>query len=151
MDYTVQKPNLGLVETLAALAGHHGKRYCYPSQQKIIKLYRMTSSRRMSRPTLNRHLRALEVQGYITRTRRHRRGADGGLELHSTLYQFTRRALAMLQSNGRRVAHWLATMAAPVQNLFASSRSRCLSPETIFLPQKQAYRGGRCADPPPKR
>lgn len=106
-DYT-PSPNMALLPTLAGLAGHHGKPYCYPSQTKIIELHARQTGESMSVATLNRHLRALELDGWITRTCRHRADGDRGWTFRSTLYQFTRRAWRWIAGLGARIARWAA-------------------------------------------
>ena len=94
-DY-VNHPDLRILGVLAGLCGYHRKAYCYPSQETIVRLTQTHSGRAISRRSLNRHLGALELAGWIRRMRRHKRGRSGMLELHSTLYQLTRQALRWL-------------------------------------------------------
>lgn len=81
-----------LVHLLAGLAGHHGKRYCFPSQDKLCELVMRFYDRTMSRRTLNRHLAGLESSGWIRRQRRHRLHPENGWTFRSTLYTLTNKA-----------------------------------------------------------
>lgn len=110
------KPDLSLVPTLAGLASHYGKRYCYPSQDKIIELHARRTNVRRSRRTLNRHLAGLAGQGWIKRTRRHTRAPGRGFEFRSTLYTMTRRAY-----------RWLATLAQAARDAIGWGRVTLLS------------------------
>lgn len=96
-DY-VAAPDFRLVNLLFGLAAHHGKLWCYPSQDKLCQLLARFHGRRMSRRSVNRHLGALVRDGWLQRLRRHKRGEDGGFEMHSTLYTFTRRAVRCFAS-----------------------------------------------------
>ncbi len=54
---------------------------------------------------MNYHLSALERDGWIRRTRRHRR-SSAGLELHSTLYVLLPRAFSALRRMLRGAVQW---------------------------------------------
>jgi hypothetical protein len=106
-DY-VATPDLRILSVLAGLAGHHGKLWCFPSQEKILELLRRRYHRIISRRTLNRHLGALQAQHLIRRHRRHKTGATGALELHSTVYVILNGATRILKG----IASYLSTAAA---------------------------------------
>lgn len=108
VDCTPAKPDLQLLDTLASIAGHHNKRYCYPSQATILRIHLRRTGIAMWASTLNRKLRSLDAHGYTERTRRHCKGPDGQLELHSTLYRFTAKAWDYLHSLARRIVPWFA-------------------------------------------
>lgn len=111
MASLLQKPDLRVIQTLTGLAAYHGKTYVMPSQRTIVRLLRQRTGRRMSPRTLNRHLTALERDGWIERVRRHKRGRTGALELHSTLYHLKRRALAWLAGSAVAAAKILRNFA----------------------------------------
>lgn len=90
-DY-VGKPEFRLLSILGGLSTRNRRLYAFPTQDKLCALLERLYGRAMSRRTLNRHLGALEAAGYLRRRRRHRRGRTGQLELHSTLYELTRKA-----------------------------------------------------------
>lgn len=102
-----EKPQFMIVALLVGLARRVGKAYVYPAQDTIIDVLQKSYNITMSRATLNRHLKALEVLGWFSRTRRHRKAADGSLEMHSTLYTLSREAFRMFG----------ARFAAPVDKL----------------------------------
>ncbi len=140
-DY-VATPDIRLVVLLAGLAGRYGKLWCYPSQQTILSILSRHYSFQMSRRTLNRHLGALESQGWIRRIRRHRRGPRGSLELHSTLYVLRRRALRLLsglRDAGRRFGGWSGKH---------HRGFRCATSGTISVPSGQTH-GPAASSPPP--
>ena len=93
-DYA-KRPRTELVRLLMGLAGHYKKRYCWPSQDKICSLFQAHTGVHLSRRSLNRQLGALEAEGWIKRTKRHRVERGRGMTFHSTLYTFTRRAVRM--------------------------------------------------------
>jgi len=97
----VAKPDLRVLDVLWQLAAHHGRVWCYPSQTTITVLLRRFHARRMSRRTLNRHLRALVAQGYIERIRRHVRQRSGELLLRSTVYTLLPRARRIIARAAR--------------------------------------------------
>lgn len=99
---SVNRPDLQILTALSVCAGHYGKLYCYPSQDKILS-WLARQGRRMSRRTLNRHMRALERQGWIKRRRRHHNDKVRGFVFRSTLYELTRRSM-----------RWLAGLVAAV-------------------------------------
>ena len=96
-DYALA-PDFRLVNLLFGLATHHSKLWCYPSQDKLCELLARFHGRTMSRRSVNRHLGGLVRDGWLKRVRRHCRGRDGMMEMHSTLYTFTRRAVRCFAS-----------------------------------------------------
>ncbi len=135
-------PDFRLVNLLFGLATHHGKLWCYPSQRKLCALLAQFHGRRMSRRTVNRHLGGLVRDGWLKRKRRHCKGAGGQMEMHSTLYSFTRRAVrafAALRSGLR----FLGTGAR-------GSREgvRCARPGTISVPSVQSKGVAARSSPP---
>mgnify|MGYP001569028124 CR=1 FL=1 len=93
-DYA-KRPRTELVRILMSLAGHYKKHYCWPSQDKICELFQAHTGVPLSRRSLNRQLGALETEGWIKRTRRHRIEPGRGMAFRSTLYTFTRRAVRL--------------------------------------------------------
>ena len=93
-DYA-KRPRTELVRILMSLAGHYKKHYCWPSQDKICELFEAHTGVHLSRRALNRQLGALEAEGWIKRTRRHRIEPGRGMAFRSTLYTFTRRAVRL--------------------------------------------------------
>lgn len=144
MPRIVQKPDLRLVQTLTGLAAHHGKTYCIPSQKTILHLVRVRTARVMSLSTLNRHLAALERDGWIQRVRRHKRGRTGALELHSTLYHLKRRALAWLAGTAKAAGQILRNWLQPVDS---SAVSLLTQYESSHL---KSSSGGVKTTPPPE-
>ena len=135
-------PRIELVALLAGLAGLNRKRYCWPSQAKICELYKKRTGRYMARSTLNRQLGGLVQNGWVKRTRRHRRGENGQMEFHSTLYTFRRKAIRYLSSLGAALAIWCSGFPVDAANL------PCLIPGTISVPIEQNERPGSLKDPP---
>jgi hypothetical protein len=113
MNTLPRNPDVRIIEVLAGLACRYNKAYSFPSQDKILELLKRHTGRLMSRRTLNRHLAALERDGWVRRLRRHRRGQSGALELHSTLYHMLRRTVAWVHKMGRAASTWLKTKAFP--------------------------------------
>lgn len=77
-----------IVLCLLAVARKHQKKYCWVSQKRILELVERYEKMGFSIRTLNRDLRWLEDNGYISRLRRIRVGPDGKLIFCSTLYRF---------------------------------------------------------------
>jgi hypothetical protein len=142
VDHT-PKPNLSILDILGDVAGRNRKHYCFPSQLKIAALLAQRTGRRASRATINRHLRALERDGWIHRQRRHRRGPTGALECHSTLYTFTRRAARYFAGFAFTFAVWLGAGA------LTSAVFPRLNPATISVLKTESG-GVLTTGPPPK-
>lgn len=75
-----------ILSTLMGVINKYGKNYCMPSQKTILRLLQEHHKLKISRRCLCYHLKELEVQGYIKRFRRHRRGPVGKMEFRSTIY-----------------------------------------------------------------
>lgn len=85
-----------IIQTLAWLKARGKKHYCYPSQDKLVKILSISYSVTRCRRTLNYHLAYLEQQGYLVRVRRTHAGLDGQPAFASTIYMLRKRALALL-------------------------------------------------------
>jgi hypothetical protein len=93
----------GILYALFGVCCKHKKYYCWPSQKKILELMARYQDLGFSVRTLNRDLRWLEDNGYISRLRRIRVGCGGKLVFCSTLYKFKGKAFNFLNSLGNRV------------------------------------------------
>jgi DNA-binding transcriptional ArsR family regulator len=111
----VRRPDVRIVRLLVGLAASFNKHYCFPSQATICELLWRFHKVRMSRRNLNRHLLALQLAGYIRRTRRPPSNKDRrerrGNAYHSTLYSIAARyfsemrgAIQKLEKIARRLA-----------------------------------------------
>jgi hypothetical protein len=92
-----------IVLCLVGVAKAHGRKYCWPSQKRIQELVEKYEKLGFSMRTLNRDLRWLEDNGYISRSRRIRVGPDGKLIFCSTLYKFKGKVFNFLYSLGNAV------------------------------------------------
>ena len=90
-----KKPQYLVLIALVNLARRTKRAYVWPSQETILATLSRCFGITISRATLNRHLKALEASGWFTRTRRHKKAADGSLEMHSTLYTLAREAFKL--------------------------------------------------------
>lgn len=93
----VINPRMEILGVLIGGAKRHGKEHYFPCGETILKQYHWHTARELCVRALWNHLGALERDGYINRIRRHVRGPDGNLELHSTCYQLKRRAWGWLR------------------------------------------------------
>jgi len=91
---------LQVLAVLGYLCRLHGRNYCFPSQEKIIKLLKEKYGVSYCRRHLNRILNAFEYGGYFKRIRRMQKGKDGGLVRNSTLYLLTSKAFKVLGKMG---------------------------------------------------
>ncbi len=89
--------------SLLCVAKAHGKKYCFVSQKRLGELVERYHRLGMCNRTLNRDLRWLEDNGYISRLRRIRVGPGGKLVFCSTLYKFTGKLFNYLVYVGNRV------------------------------------------------
>ena len=99
--------------TLFGVSKTYGKRYCYPSQKKVLELLERYHDFGISRRTLNRDLRELEDEGFIKRIRRHRRLKSGGILFSSTLYKFTVKAFKYLSGLQKWVKGLFSSLRVP--------------------------------------
>ena len=97
-ENTVRRPDVRIATLLMQLAGHYRKHYCHPTQAKLIELARRFTGLTLSRRSLNRHLNALQDQGYLHRTRRHQHDKVRGFVMRSTLYRIGARYLQQLRA-----------------------------------------------------
>jgi len=97
--YTASKA-MPVISILNGLAKFHGKKYCYPSQLKIIELIETRLGIKISIATLNRWLRAIEDDGFITRMRRIRKDKKLGMVFQSTLYTLKKKSYVLLAKMG---------------------------------------------------
>lgn len=115
-----------VVMSLLGIAKKYQKFYCFVSQKHIEELILKYHAIGISNRTLNRDLRWLEDNGYISRLRRIRVGSGGKLVFCSTLYKFT-----------GKLFNWLYHMGNRVKRLFSHFRLPKLADHQ--LQQKQAF------------
>jgi DNA-binding transcriptional ArsR family regulator len=89
--------------SLLSVAQKHQRFYCWISQKRLEELVERYHKIGLSNRTLNRDLRWLEENGYISRLRRIRVGQGGKLVYCSSLYKFTGKLFNWLNSVGKRV------------------------------------------------
>ena len=102
-----------IVISLLSVAQKHQKFYCWVSQRRIEELVENYHKIGLSNRTLNRDLRWLEGNGYISRLRRIRVGKGGKLVYCSTLYKFTGKLFNWLNSIGNRVKKFFSFFRLP--------------------------------------
>lgn len=83
---TTKTLTTSIFQTLIYLSSKYGKKYCYPSQDKIVEILSKFYKVDISRRSLNRWLRYLEDEGYFERRRRITMGDDGRFHFRSTIY-----------------------------------------------------------------
>ena len=133
-----KNPDFKILTTLGAISAHHGRNYCFPSQDTL--LARLTrSGRQMCRRTLNRHLNALVRDGYVKRIRRHQRCPERGMIFRSTLYTLTRKAL-----------RWLAALQTAVGQAFKFASNFSSKSRVTNLSQHRFTKPNRIGDGPPR-
>jgi hypothetical protein len=115
-----------VVMSLLGIAKKYHKFYCWVSQKRIEELLEKYHQFGISNRTLNRDLRWLEDNGYISRLRRIRVNKEGKLVFCSTLYKFT-----------GKLFNWLHSMGNRVKRLFSHFRLPALA--DYQLQQKQAF------------
>jgi hypothetical protein len=115
-----------VVMSLLGVSKKHKKFYCWVSQKRLEELVEKYHAIGLSNRTLNRDLRWLEDNGYISRLRRIRVDKQGRLIFCSTLYKFT-----------GKLFNWLYSMGNRVKRLFSHFRLPKLA--DYQLQQKQAF------------
>lgn len=147
----VSTADLRVLCVLWGLARKFKKNYVFPSQVTLQRLVASFTGRGMCRRTMNYHLGALERDGYIERQRRHRKLANGELDLHSTMYFLKRRTFAWLGTlgfgdNSRRSVKKRSTGSPkPLRDIAVQKPAQKIS--SRWLISKDRASSG---DPPPK-
>jgi hypothetical protein len=138
---------VAIIRTLAGVGLSHKKPYCYPSQVTILGLLDQYHGLSMSRRTLNRHLKVLEVCGFFERVRRHRKGADGKILFNSTLYKFKGKLFRFMASLGHQAASFFRVFRVPWMAQHQSTPGQGFSP---CLPGRGVSPGpgGKSGGPP---
>jgi len=88
---------------IQGLSKYHGKKYCYPSQIKVMELLKNRVGIKISIATLNRYLRVIEDQGWIRRIRRIKRDPVKGMIFQSTIYIISKTGYRLLAKAGVKV------------------------------------------------
>jgi len=96
-----------VLSLLFGLNKHFGKRYCFPSQLKLLGLLKERFPIQVSIATLNRWLRVMEDENYVRRQRRIRRDPVLGMVFQSTMYFITRKGYNLLNRFGVKAYAWL--------------------------------------------
>ena len=94
-----------VLKALTYLIKMSSKFYCYPSQEALLKILGEKYGLKISRRTLNYHLRALENDSYIKRVRRVSRGPDNRPKFKSTLYFVKKKVFAWLKKQAEYLRH----------------------------------------------
>lgn len=115
-----------IVISLLSVAKAHKKKYCFVSQKRLEELVEKYHNLGLSNRTLNRDLRWLEDNGFISRLRRIRVGPEGKTLYCSTLYKFT-----------GKLFNWLVYMGNRVKRLFSFFRLPKWADNQLL--QKRAY------------
>ncbi len=134
-----------ILSSLFGVAVHYDKKYCYPSQGKLLQLLRDYHGVDISRRTLNRDLLDLVSDGYIKRLRRIRRIPSGSIQFTSTLYKFTAKAFIWLNSLARWTKKLFSTFRVPKMAHNKSSRGNEIcsgSSAACGNPVESRHKGG---------
>ena len=121
-------PILSIFEGLCRV---YGKRYCYPSQVKILDLLAERLDMFISIATLNRYLRVIEDSGLIKRSRRITYHPVKGLMFRSTLYVIRGKGLKLLAKYGLAVYTKIKGL---VDSSRGESKKAAQDPEPASLP-----------------
>jgi len=103
----------GILFCFTGISMKYQKKYCWVSQERILELIEKYQKLHFSKRTLNRDLRWLEDNGYISRLRRIRIGPDGKFLFCSTLYKFTGKFFNWLYSLGDKVKRLFSFFRVP--------------------------------------
>jgi hypothetical protein len=131
-----------VVISLLSVAKKHGKKYCWVSQKRIQELVEKYHKMGLSNRSLNRDLRWLEDNGYISRLRRIRVDPQGRLVFCSTLYKFTGKLFNWLYAMGNRVKRLFSFFHLPkwadyqLTQKAASSMAAPSNVETLLIKER---------------
>ena len=84
------------INVIGYLSKSSGKNYCYPSQEKILKLLERFYNVAIKRRQLNYILAYLERENFIQRKRRLKKSKDGKIIFNTTLYWLKEKAWVQL-------------------------------------------------------
>lgn len=131
-----------MLSLLFGLNVHFGKKYCFPSQLKLLGLLKEFRSVKMSIATLNRWLRVIEDEKYVKRIRRIRRDPVLGMVFQSTMYFITRKGYRLLNSYGVKAFAWLRSL---VERSYPTRRRGSLQDgrvrrESEFMPVGEVFK-----------
>lgn len=84
------------INVIGYLSRASGKKYCFPSQEKILKLLERFYGVCIKRRQLNYVLAYLEKEDFISRKRRLKEGSDGKIIFNTTLYWLKKKAWVQL-------------------------------------------------------
>ncbi len=93
-----------ILQAIAWLCNNKSKKYCFPSQEKLVEILSTSYQIKRCRRTLNYHMAYLERQGYIRRLRRTHEGENGQPVFASTIYRLCGRGLALLGKTVERIS-----------------------------------------------
>lgn len=131
-----------LLLSLSHLMLRNGKRYCYPSQEKLCDILHLYYDASLRRRALNYHLRHLVDSGYIRRTRRITRDSSGKMLFASTLYFFRKRGyslLARIANTGKKLEKFFRSTSADRKHALSDS---LLHPDRYNLPVPDLIQSG---------
>jgi hypothetical protein len=117
-----------VVISLLSVAKKNGKKYCFVSQRRLEELVETYHDFEFSNRSLNRDLRVLEDEGYISRLRRIRVAKGGKYVFCSTLYKFTGKLFNWLYSVGNRVKRLFSFFRLPKWADYQLSQKPGISP-----------------------
>uniref|UniRef100_A0A6H1Z7Q6 Uncharacterized protein n=1 Tax=viral metagenome TaxID=1070528 RepID=A0A6H1Z7Q6_9ZZZZ len=92
-----------VLSIIQGLSKHYGKKYCYPSQIKLLELLKSRVGIKISIATLNRYLRVIEDKGWLRRIRRIKRDPVKGMIFQSTIYIISRKGYWLLTNTGVKI------------------------------------------------
>jgi len=120
---------LPILAIVNGLSERYGKKYCYPSQVKLLELLGKRLGINMSIATINRHLRVCEDEGYLRRIRRIRRDEVLGTIFQSSIYIVKRKGYLLLAKVGIIMWEKIREVGADVkEKLLPASREEKKSP-----------------------
>jgi len=130
-----------ILETLVGMANKYAKSYVYPTHKTLLDRLERYHQVKISKRTLTYHLRRLELEGFIQRIRRIRRGKDGRLEGRSTLYK--------LGKGAKRWARWICKMARDSVKVWPEIWREYWTREKLRETVVDTDKDGRVRDPTP--
>jgi len=92
----IERSAMPILSILWGLSRYHHKKYCFPSQNKIMSLLADRFYIEISKSTLNRWLAGMVSANFIKRVRRISYNEKQGYLFKSTLYKFTRKSIIFM-------------------------------------------------------
>jgi len=129
-----------IILTLNFFQGKYKKKYCFPSQKKILSILSEVYHINICLRTLNYHLARLESNHYIYRLRRISQNPTGCLTFNSTLYSLAKKAYFFLSQLFNHLKDGYYSIKGFLRRKYISSQKELLNDQRFLSPDENVRR-----------